>query len=76
MPFPSQVQPLELLDEVVLVLEVVEVLEVPQTRWFMLHKEVPGIQHVDAPPVQVGTKLAMLQEAASPFGQIFPDVQL
>ena len=48
----------------------------PQTRWFMLHKEVPGIQHVDIPLVQVGTKLAILQEAALPFGQMLSCVQL
>ena len=62
-------------EEEVLPEEPLDVDDVLQTRWSMLHKEVPGTQQVDVPPVQVGTKLSMLQEAVSPLGQILPDVQ-
>ena len=71
---PLAIHPLDPPEEV-LPEEPLDVDDVLQTRWSMLHKEVPGIQQVDVPPVQVGTKLAVLQEAVSPFGQILPDVQ-
>ena len=59
------VQPLELLDEELDEEEDVDVdVLLLQTRWFMLHKEVPDTQQVDTPSVQVGTKPVMLQEAA------------
>ena len=72
---PSHMQPLELDEEPEEDVDEVDDVLLPQTRWFMLHKEVPGTQQVDVPPVQVGTKLSVLQEAVSPFGQILPDVQ-